>query len=790
MKCFAGSIVCKFALVSIELLVVFITSLASAAPGDEHWDPQFGVAGPAGNNYAVTMHNGRIYASGVASATNVALMVWDGAQWTAQCQFYGTLQAAVYDLAFVNDTLYAAGVFTNVNGVAATNLAKWDGTNWSSVGFQKGTPYSLAVNGGTLYVGGSFTNVGAVAMKNVGSYDGAAWHALGAGLGDTNVTIVYALAATNATLYAGGVFTNSGSSVLSSNVARWDGASWSPVGGGLTTVVYSLATKGTELYAAGLFGGSGLAKFDGSSWSACGSGFNANAQSVAVLGNLVCVAGSFTTVNSTSMARFAAWNGTSWQAAGSGLSSAAVRVYSTGTNVLVGGNFLLAGGLLANGLAAWDGVNWSPIGTPGRINGASSVVNAVAGDGTNVYAGGSFTGIGTAVANYIARFDGTNWNPMSSGIGIGSGTPSIRSIVVNGINVYVGGSFSTAGGSLAPNIAVWNGTGWQAFGLGPGGVVCSILARPEGVYAAGAALNGSTYSSPFFQMWNGSSWQSVLAYNPDDTFIDFYVSDTVPGMAAAVAIGTDIYVGGHFYITWHDENFMNATQCNNIMRFDGTYARIVDLGLNNNVVAMAALGTDLYVAGPFTTAGSVSANQIAKWNGTVWSSVGGSVVGNGTVFSLSVNGGNLYASGSFTNMGGVAANRVAVWNGSSWSALGSGLTIAGIPSGSGNSVAASGNDVYVGGTFRLAGGKPSTFIGRWNSQSNFNTPQLINPQWLPSHQFSTRLMGVSGITNLIQATTDFTTWTPVLTNASGVYDFTDPSSASYPKRFYRAMLSP
>src|SRR6266446_5372 len=51
----------------------------AAAPGDEHWDPQFGWPGPGGNNYAITTHNGRIYASGLSSSTIVALEVWDGA---------------------------------------------------------------------------------------------------------------------------------------------------------------------------------------------------------------------------------------------------------------------------------------------------------------------------------------------------------------------------------------------------------------------------------------------------------------------------------------------------------------------------------------------------------------------------------------------------------------------------------------------------------------------------------------------------------------------------------------
>ncbi|MGZ5546061.1 MAG: hypothetical protein ACXWIU_15445, partial [Limisphaerales bacterium] len=141
---------------SAAVLLLSVLCLRAVVSGDEHWDPQFGLPGPGGNNYAVVSHNDRLYVSGLASTTNVALMLWDGAQWSAMSQFYGSSgSTAVYDLAFVGDTLYAGGSFTNVDGVAANGLAKWDGTNWSNVGF-KGTAYSLAVDGSDLYVGGGF----------------------------------------------------------------------------------------------------------------------------------------------------------------------------------------------------------------------------------------------------------------------------------------------------------------------------------------------------------------------------------------------------------------------------------------------------------------------------------------------------------------------------------------------------------------------------------------------------------------------------------------------------------
>jgi hypothetical protein len=783
----AGALVRALLSLVLSLLPVGLI----AAPGDEHWDAQFGWPGPGQTSYAVTVHKGFIYASGIgSSSTNTALEMWNGAQWTALTQLYGPAGTTVRDLAFVGDTLYVAGVFTNIGGLTITNLAKWDGTNWSGVGFNQGTPYSLAVDGNNLYVGGGFTSVGGVAITNIGWWDGAAWHALGNGLGGTNLSIVYSVAATNGSVYGAGYFTNSGSLLLSSNVARWNGASWTALGNGVGNTVLSIALQGTSLYAASLFGSPAtvLAKWDGANWSLCGGGFDSAAQSVAVLGNLVCVAGAFTTTGSTSASRFAVWNGSSWAAAGSGLSATGVRVYSTGTNVYVGGNFLLAGGLIANGLAGWDGTNWSQVGSPGRMNGLATSVSALASDGVNLYAGGNFTGAGQTNANYLARFNGTNWYPLGSGAS-GSSTPSVNAVAVSGNYVYAGGSFTTAGGVSAINMASWDGTNWSALGSGPGGLVYAVTARPEGVYAAGAPYSsGSGYGTPFFLLWDGSSWQSVLNFNSNDTFFDEYLNDSVVGMAAMAFLGTDIYVGGHFIITWHDPQLMNFTNCNNILRFDGTYARVVGTGLNSNVVAMAVMGGNLYVAGAFTNAGGSTVSHIAMWDGNNWWDVGGGVVGKGSVLALTTIGNNLYAAGTFTNMGGVPANRVAKWDGSAWSALGSGTTIPGSTSGTAGALAGVGNDLYVGGNFRMAGAMPSYSIGRWNDQLTFNTPRLLNPAWLGNGMFRTRLFGVSYVTNIIQATTNFASWTPVLTNSVGIYDFTDASAGSYPRRFYRAVL--
>ncbi len=79
---------------------------------------------------------------------------------------------------------------------------------------------------------------------------------------------------------------------------------------------------------------------------------------------------------------------------------------------------------------------------------------------------------------------------------------------------------------------------------------------------------------------------------------------------------------------------------------------------------------NIFVGGNFTSAGSISANSIAMWNGTSWIALGSGI--NGTVNALDYNNGSLYVGGTFTLAGGVACSNLAKWDGSVWTAIGTG----------------------------------------------------------------------------------------------------------------------
>jgi trimeric autotransporter adhesin len=85
--------------------------------------------------------------------------------------------------------------------------------------------------------------------------------------------------------------------------------------------------------------------------------------------------------------------------------------------------------------------------------------------------------------------------------------------------------------------------------------------------------------------------------------------------------------------------------------------------LDNQVNAVAISGSDVYIGGLFTAIGVLTANRVAKWNGSSWSALGSGT--DNAVYGIAISGSDVYICGGFITAGGVSTSRVAKWNGSS-----------------------------------------------------------------------------------------------------------------------------
>jgi len=138
------------------------------------------------------------------------------------------------------------------------------------------------------------------------------------------------------------------------------------------------------------------------------------------------------------------------------------------------------------------------------IPGANSTVRAMVVDGSgNLYVGGDFPLIGTVVANRIAKWNGSAWSALGSGVAGGS-FPSVYALAVIGSDLYAGGRFTKAGGvNIGYGIAKWNGSAWSALGTGMyGGVGALAFGSTGHLYLGGSFIFAGTTLSPFIAQAN------------------------------------------------------------------------------------------------------------------------------------------------------------------------------------------------------------------------------------------------------------------------------------------------
>ena len=282
------------------------------------------------------------------------------------------------------------------------------------------------------------------------------WSSLENGMNDG----VYALACdSSGNLYAGGAFTAAGG-VSANYIAKWNGTNWSALETGMNSAVSALACDSSgNLYAGGRFfttagevSANRIAKWNGSTWSALGGGMNHGVGCLTLdSSENLYAGGEFSTI--------AKWNGSTWNNLGSGMADPYnVSVYALACdfsgNLYAGGGFSTAGGVSANNIAKWNGSTWSALGS--GINGTVPVSALACDFSGNLYAGGGFNEAGSlSAANNIAKWNGSTWNALGSGMSGSSRWVSALACDSSG-NLYAGGRFTSAGGVSANNIAKYS----------------------------------------------------------------------------------------------------------------------------------------------------------------------------------------------------------------------------------------------------------------------------------------------------------------------------------------------
>ncbi|HZM00766.1 MAG TPA: hypothetical protein VFD43_10985 [Planctomycetota bacterium] len=538
-------------------------------------------------------------------------------------------------------------------------------------------------SGPALYAGGSFTSAGHFAVGRVARWDGRSWSALGSGVSSPlGWAVVNALTtietSSGPALFAGGDFDLAGG-LPAASVARWDGASWSALGGGIDGFVEALA------------------------------GFDDGSGEALVAGGLVYHPGS------GSQRGLAQWRDSGWEWLGSGpdgeVHAALVHDDGSGAAVYVGGDFAIGGVEGSNHVARWDGRAWSALGV-----GTDGTVQCLAvhddGQGTALYAGGGFDSAGGAPAGGFAVWDGADWT-APAGVdlwGVPFAQSSINALIVfddgSGSALYAGGWFNVAGGVAVSNVARWSGGRWTAVGAGwPGTVYSFAVHEVAGVPTLIAAGGGVA-------KWDGTRSTSISG-GLAGTVMQLQVFDDgkAPALYAGGSLGLGVQTG--------------------IARWDGLGWTAMGQGLVGYARALAVFddgsGPALFAGGYFEAAGGAPSSGVARFDGASWAALDASAfddVYGGAVNVLAVvDAGEapaLLAGGEFA-AGPSGDSHLALWGvapPSPWSDLGGGLAGSlGIPALHGSGALTPGSA----GTLALEQGAPGTLASVFVSVTS--TPQ-------------------------------------------------------------------
>lgn len=347
-----------------------------------------------------------------------------------------------------------------------------------------------------------------------------------------------------------------------------------------------------------------------------------------------------------------------WLALGNGVSGGSVNAIAVDKNtgmVYAGGTFTSASGVAyTNGIAKWDGSNWSALGT--GMNGA---VNALAVDASgNVYAAGTFTAAdGVANTAYIAKWNGAAWSALGSGI-----NNTVQKIALDFTgNLYATGTFTTAGGVAASTIAKWDGANWSALGTSPTTPITALtIDSNNNVYVGNA--------SGYVNKWNGSNWTQLPHMN-----CTYWTAQNHPGgewctASTMQALTTDS--AGNIYgfnndstSTYHAGGGPTCT----LGKWNGTswsVIRKVNISCGFSSSARDLL-TDsfgaVYVGG--TQLFSPVDYSLLRFVSTAQTTLGGFGAGSSYYVNAlaAFNDGNIYAGGSFVAANGLTVNNIALW---------------------------------------------------------------------------------------------------------------------------------
>ncbi len=554
------------------------------------------------------------------------LAIWNGTAWSAPPG--GAADGAVYELYRETNSLFIAGRFQRIGGIAAQKVAEWNGSTWKAYSLPSGLFVSALARGpaGELVAGGALPVDGNQTVGSIYRWTGSSWALLGNGVSSGSFAgVVTRLLPFQGKLVVAGCFSHvngapeSSASVRALSLASWTGSRWESLDNGTSAVAQTyfnpaacgdegpyalwdvqyqrLLSDGARLWVGGSFPGvagvasQSLISFDGRSFRSEGQakwGLSGSLENITE-GGPECrphALGSVTHAGTTRVARTVLQFNNGWTALGSALPSTvdcrALAVGASGktyvgcidrepdpvTQRQAGRVYELRSG------------RWVSIG------GALPPVNDLAFDRT-----GRLWAVGGEQTGYVGRLADNN---IFTTVDSTFNGPIFRldfaptAAAGTAGELLVGGAFTQRGTQVLNRIARWNGSRWFALGSGLSSFVLAIEYGSQGIYAS--TLDEGTGSRFVLGKWNGTAWTELATPQAG-------ISN-----AADVSFSTLLERGGRLIAGGSGELDDGSA---GVFLYDGTRFRGLGGGLNAIFVEAVAVDKgSVWVAGGVTAVGS------------------------------------------------------------------------------------------------------------------------------------------------------------------------------------------
>jgi trimeric autotransporter adhesin len=305
---------------------------------------------------------------------------------------------------------------------------------------------------------------------------------------------------------------------------------------------------------------------------------------------------------------------------------------------------------------------------------------AVAPDGT-MYLGGTFHSAGGTLANNIVGLypNGTFFpmqhRPTATTISVGTDGPvNVIAVGAGGSPIWIGGSFQTGGSVAAQCVVQWTlNTGFKPIKIGSTAITLepATLGTNAVVYALGVKGSSDLFVGGSFVSVNGIPVNGIFRYNSS----------------------------GIFALTSSPAGTMGLTD---------------QFGAAGTVNALLVQGSALFIGGSFEKAGDVSSSNVAIYNMSTFtfasmspppSPLGGlsppSSCTPGSVYALALlPSGSIAIGGQFVSASGSTTSNLCTWDGTVFRSAGS----VGGAGGTVRAIAVNSTDIIVAGSFASVGG--------------------------------------------------------------------------------------